>query len=1088
MSKKLLYLMALFVALGMAGSEPASGFDYSPYISDEFVLHWPDPTRAHPDIPLDFRFVAYEIHNSPLTWELINEPAGMTIDQDGNVDWTPTTGDIGTYNITVKVTRDAGGFIQRAFTLNVNTTDFIFVATNGSDTTGDGSLSAPYETLDYAMRSTTNGDGKTIYIRGGTYHEAYAWEQGGVQSPFRNKNFTAADPMEMRSYPGESAILDCDLNGHGLWYYDTSYAIFSNLEVREAAWPERGGLCTSGSQHIMMRDSVVRECHWSASNNCTGYKVQVAYDVIIDRCEAYNNNDTGNGHWNSSNYLVYTEVGPSGNIYIQNCLSQDSVCGFKIKHAGPLKLIVHNCVSIDDDLPYAGVSDYSSFRYSVAYGSVRTGIDLGLTDYSAYIGGPMLVEHMTIANATGTALHIQDTYLDSGSVIQNNIFYNDIEPAGTGSDPYDRLYSLWNYQPSGPPVTSNNNLFYSPSQNNIVRYGPTNYSFTGWQGAGHDASSVFDDPLFVDLANGDLNVPLNSPANFGGGEFAGAFAPGAGGPQPPGKATNPSPSNGATNVSVDADLSWTAGTGSTSSDVYFGTDSTPDAGEFQGNQTAKTYDPGTMINSTTYYWRIDEINAEGTTTGNVWSFTTLTASPPGQASNPNPADSATDVSIDADLSWTAHPDATSHDVYFGTTSPGTFQGNQTATTYDPGTMAVSTTYYWRIDEVNANGTTTGIVWSFTTGAAPPAFLQDSGADGIVSMEAENYDGNTSQGGHDWTLVTSPGGYTGTGAMEATPNIGTNQSTGYAANSPRLDFQVDFVKTGTHYVWIRGYFGTSGADDSIHAGLDGAEISTCDNISTSSSSYVWTKATMDGPDATFNVSSTGVHTVNAWMREDGFVFDKIVLTVNASYTPTGDGPAESPRSGGPTPPGQASNPSPADSATDVSVDADLSWTAGSGATSHDVYFGTTSPGAFQGNQTATTFEPGTMSNDTTYYWRIDEVNAQGTTTGNVWSFTTEAAPQPPGQASNPSPADSATDVSVDADLSWTAGSGATSHDVYFGTDSTPDPSEFQGNQTATTFEPGTMSNDTTYYWRIDEINAQGTTTGNVWSFTTIVAAP
>ncbi|MHC4395700.1 MAG: LamG domain-containing protein, partial [Planctomycetota bacterium] len=95
-------------------------------------------------------------------------------------------------------------------------------------------------------------------------------------------------------------------------------------------------------------------------------------------------------------------------------------------------------------------------------------------------------------------------------------------------------------------------------------------------------------------------------------------------------------------------------------------------------------------------------------------------------------------------------------------------------------------------------------------------------------------------------------------------------------------------------------------------------------------------------------------------------------------------------GGPTPPGQASNPSPADSATDVSIDADLSWTAGSGSTSSDVYFGTTSPGAFQGNQTATTYEPGTMSNDTTYYWRIDEVNAAGTTTGTVWSFTTVAS--------------------------------------------------------------------------------------------------
>jgi hypothetical protein len=178
------------------------------------------------------------------------------------------------------------------------------------------------------------------------------------------------------------------------------------------------------------------------------------------------------------------------------------------------------------------------------------------------------------------------------------------------------------------------------------------------------------------------------------------------------------------------------------------------------------------------------------------------------------------------------------------------------------------------------------------------------------------------------------------------------------------------------------------------------------------------------------------------------------------------------------PGAASSPSPSNSATGVSITTDLSWSAGSGATSRDVYFGTTSPGTFQGNQTATTFDTGTMANDTTYYWRIDEINAGGTTTGTVWSFTTIVAA--PGSASSPSPADSATDIAVGADLSWSAGSGATSHDVYFGTSS---PGTFQDNQTATTFDPGAMANDTTYYWRIDEVNAAATTTGNVWSFTT-----
>ena len=93
-------------------------------------------------------------------------------------------------------------------------------------------------------------------------------------------------------------------------------------------------------------------------------------------------------------------------------------------------------------------------------------------------------------------------------------------------------------------------------------------------------------------------------------------------------------------------------------------------------------------------------------------------------------------------------------------------------------------------------------------------------------------------------------------------------------------------------------------------------------------------------------------------------------------------------------GKASNPNPADGATDVDATADLSWTAGFNATSHDVYFGTGNPPPFIGNQTATTFDPAPMAFETTYYWRIDEVNKWGKTAGDLWNFTTLRQPPPP----------------------------------------------------------------------------------------------
>jgi len=89
----------------------------------------------------------------------------------------------------------------------------------------------------------------------------------------------------------------------------------------------------------------------------------------------------------------------------------------------------------------------------------------------------------------------------------------------------------------------------------------------------------------------------------------------------PEKATNTSPSNGATDQPINVDLSWT-NCGACTFDVYFGTDPTPDSGEFKGNQPETTYGPELLSCNTTYYWRIDAKNTNGANEGNVWHFTT----------------------------------------------------------------------------------------------------------------------------------------------------------------------------------------------------------------------------------------------------------------------------------------------------------------------------------------------------------------------------------------------------------------------------------------------------------------------------------
>jgi hypothetical protein len=90
-----------------------------------------------------------------------------------------------------------------------------------------------------------------------------------------------------------------------------------------------------------------------------------------------------------------------------------------------------------------------------------------------------------------------------------------------------------------------------------------------------------------------------------------------------------------------------------------------------------------------------------------------------KAGNPNPAHGVLSVSLTADLSWMPGLGATSHDVYFGTNSIPPFVCNQTSTTFDPGTMAFGTKYYWHIDEVNDSVVTAGEIWNFTTIPPPP---------------------------------------------------------------------------------------------------------------------------------------------------------------------------------------------------------------------------------------------------------------------------------------------------------------------------------------------------------------------------------
>lgn len=101
-----------------------------------------------------------------------------------------------------------------------------------------------------------------------------------------------------------------------------------------------------------------------------------------------------------------------------------------------------------------------------------------------------------------------------------------------------------------------------------------------------------------------------------GGVFLGRSV--LGGASLPNKAINPNPANLATGVNpIGTVLSWTDGGGGTLSyDVWID-------GVFQGNQVGTSFDPGVLLGTHAYTWRIDSVNGAGTTTGDVWTFNTM---------------------------------------------------------------------------------------------------------------------------------------------------------------------------------------------------------------------------------------------------------------------------------------------------------------------------------------------------------------------------------------------------------------------------------------------------------------------------------
>ena len=537
-------------------------------------------------------------------------------------------------------------------------------------------------------------------------------------------------------------------------------------------------------------------------------------------------------------------------------------------------------------------------------------------------------------------------------------------------------------------------------------------------------------------------------------------------------AGNPSPANGAIDVVQETVLSWSPGFTGVSRDVYFGTSSNPPKLE---RTTGTSYDPGKLATSTTYYWRIDEYDADGTKhAGAVNSFTTVI----GEATNPFPANHAAGVPVDVVLSWTPGATAVSHDGYFGTESSPPLIGNTTENSFDTallGGLEVGKTYYWRLDAIEADGTKhVGETWTFRTPR-----------EGYGTILREVWEGISGTAVAD--LTSNPGYPAFPTWSEEITSFET--PTDFADNfGSRVHGWLHPVTTGDYVFWIA-------TDDNSDLLLSTDESPA--NAVVIARTTAWAPArAFDDPDVS---PSEPIH------LEGGQAY-----YISGIYKEGGGGDNLAVAWQGPDSPERmvisgyyltpfvalwADAPDPADGATVEQTFALLQWTGGVTAASHNVYVSENmddvvagAEAAFAGNLTINTISiglPGLPIPDglggATYYWRVDAVEADPNVVyeGPVWSFTV-----PPVAAYDPSPADAAENVATSVTLSWTAGLGAKLHMVYFGDDlDTVTNAAGAPPLPMTTHNPGPLEAGKTYYWRVDEFNPPFQVKGTVWSFTT-----
>ena len=681
--------------------------------------------------------------------------------------------------------------------------------------------------------------------------------------------------------------------------------------------------------------------------------------------------------------------------------------------------------------------------------------------------------YMNSSSDHGTTWRNPDVRLDTDSAGSADSGFPEI-----AGDSYGDVYVIW----TDNQVGIGSGLYMNLSLDNGINWLSTNKMIGS---SGFHPQIITDDMrLYVVRSNSNIVLNVIDP-----------FTP-----------NHPSPANGTTQIGLTPTLQWLGGDLNLDLfyDVYFGTSSLPTQ-LVSSNQTGTTYlVTETLDRLTTYYWQIvTKENSGAEIPGPIWFFTTV--SNPPQFVDFSPADAAEDVTTLPTLIWHVTDldpgDTCTFDIYFGDTNPpALIVTDFPLNTYDSAKLSSLTTYYWKIVARDSHGSETeGPLLHFTTTNNPPQFITssyspDDGAIGVGltptlkwsavdldpgdTVSYDIYFGTTSppplilsnqtvtkyQPGtlyhmtaYFWKVVAkdNKGAVTESPIMSLTtldhaPKLGSNGfspangKTGISF-TPTLTWSasdVDPDDTLTYDV----YFGTSSPPPLVAASL--TTMSYQPGQLSPETQYYWMVVARD---------PHGVETSGPILSFFTWKYPRF------------------------------NSFSPVDGATGVSPVTTLSWSAydpdvGDTIT-YDVYFGESLPPPLIVSSQATTYNPGTLKAMTTYYWKVVARDNHGLEVESSQSFTTCSRPP---QLSKFSPLAGSTTVSLTPVLSWTASDpdpGDTlTYDVYFGTSSPPPL--VVSNQTAASYQPGTLLPMTAYYWKVVARDNHGVeTSGPVLVFQT-----